>query len=73
MDIWAFPENGLQIKHLTKEIVGAIRFVRLHKTITLQSKILGMLSCKQGHITGSNIIMKSCGGICFVMPCGQIC
>ena len=48
----------LQKKSLQRKCFGAINFVKNYKRITLQSKFLGLFSCKQGQTSGSNITKK---------------
>ena len=42
----------------TKELARRNSFHNIYKTVTLQSKLLIMFSCKQGHNSGKNIAKK---------------
>ena len=48
----------LQKNSLQRKCFGAIDFCKNYKRITLQSKFLGLFSCKKGHTCGSNITKK---------------
>ena len=42
-------------------------FCKNYNRITIQSKFLGLFSCKKGHASGSNITKKISGQIIFVI------
>ena len=48
----------LQRNSLQRKCFGTIKFVKNYKRITLQSKFLGLFSCKKGHTSSSNITKK---------------
>ena len=55
-----------------KNLFGGINLVQKYKAIILQSRILSMSSCKQGHTIGSKITKKSSGEL-FCYYCKDFC
>ena len=45
-------------KLFTKKMFWSNSFCKNYKRVTLQSKVLGLFSCKKGHASGSNITKK---------------